>query len=61
MSHPSRSGERIKIVRDELLRWHPDKFNSLILVLVVAEERSEVKDAVEIIIVALTNMLNAKK
>jgi hypothetical protein len=58
MCHPERCpvGGLDKVLRDELLRWHPDKFNASILTRVVAEEILSVKEAVNVVTCTLTEM-----
>jgi hypothetical protein len=60
LSHPDRSQSVVKVVRDEMLRWHPDKFQACVLVRVDTSHTSEVTAAMHAVITTLTAMNSEK-
>ena len=55
------SETRTKIIKQELLRWHPDKFEVSVLPLVYEGEWQSVKDGLHIVSIALTTLLNEER
>jgi len=45
-------------IKDQLKRWHPDKFETRILHRVVEEEREKVKTGAGVVVRGLNEMLN---
>ena len=62
MCHVDRGAKDLdKAVNHELLRWHPDKFRTLFLPLVVKDDTARVQEVVDVIARVLTDIKVARR